>query len=79
MRYILLVFSIAFLASCGDDTEGLTPEEYISENNLQATELENGVYIVIKESGNDIKPAIGRRGSCKFCRETYGWNCIWWN
>lgn len=58
MKYLLLVFSIAFLASCGSDVEGLTPEEYISQNNLQATELDNGVYIVVHEQGNTVKPSL---------------------
>jgi len=56
MRYLLLFVAVAFLASCGKDVEGLTPEEYISQNNLQATELENGVYIVVHDEGNDVNP-----------------------
>ncbi len=58
MRCLLFVLSIIFLASCEKDVAGLTPEEYISQNNLQATELDDGVYIVVKDEGNDIKPSI---------------------
>jgi len=58
MRHLLLIFTIAFLFSCGSDTESLTPEEYINQNNLVATELENGVFIIIHDQGNDVKPAI---------------------
>ena len=58
MRFILLALSVVFLASCGKDVEGLTPEEYISENNLQATELSDGVYIVVTGQGNSEKPGL---------------------
>ena len=49
---------VVFLASCGKDNQGLTPEEYISQKNLQAEELDNGVYIVIHDAGNDVKPTF---------------------
>jgi FKBP-type peptidyl-prolyl cis-trans isomerase len=55
MRYFLVTFVVVFLASCGKDNQSLTPEEYISQKNLQAQELDNGVYIVVHDSGNDIK------------------------
>lgn len=58
MRYFLLMVMITFAASCGNDDNSLTPEEYISLHNLQATELENGVYIVVDDAGNDVKPTI---------------------
>ncbi len=60
MRYLLYAFAIAFLASCGSDTESLTPEEYISLNSLQATELDNGVFIVIQEVGGEEKPTLDK-------------------
>ena len=44
--------------SCGDGVSGLTPEEYISENNLDAVELDNGVYIVIHDPGSQEKPNL---------------------
>lgn len=57
MRYIFILVIVALsFGSCGEDTPGLTPEEYIALNNLDATELDNGVYIVIHEEGNDVKP-----------------------
>ena len=50
---------VAILAvSCGDGVAGLTPEEYISENNLDARELDNGVYIVTHDAGNNEKPNL---------------------
>lgn len=58
MRYLLVFFAAIILASCGNDTNGLTPEEYVKENNLQATELENGVYIVIHEPGNEVRAGL---------------------
>ena len=57
MKYLLIALGIVFFASCGKDNQSLTPEEYISLNNLQAEELDNGVYIVIHDSGNEVKPA----------------------
>lgn len=56
MKFLLPVLALFLFVSCGKDVEGLTPEEYISQNNLQATALENGVFIVIKEEGGDVKP-----------------------
>ena len=58
MRYFLFVLLLGVLVSCGNDDKSLTPEEYISLKNLQATELENGVYIVVDNPGNDVKPGI---------------------
>ena len=55
MRNLLFVLLIVFLASCGKDVEGLTPEEYIEQNNLQADELDNGVYIIVHDRGSDVK------------------------
>ena len=59
MRYLLILLIVALsVGSCGEDEPGLSPEEYISLNNLDATELDNGVYIIIHEEGNDVKPTV---------------------
>ncbi|MDF1698991.1 MAG: FKBP-type peptidyl-prolyl cis-trans isomerase, partial [Saprospiraceae bacterium] len=58
MKYVIIVFTAFLFFSCGGDSESLTPEEYIAMNNLDATELENGVYIVIDDKGSDVKPNI---------------------
>lgn len=56
MKYLLLAVSVFLMFSCGKGTEGLTTEEYIEQHNLQATALENGVYIVVHEEGNENRP-----------------------
>lgn len=58
MKYFSLVLIVLILASCGKDNQSLTPEEYIGQNNLQAEELDNGVYIVVHDQGNDVKPDL---------------------
>jgi FKBP-type peptidyl-prolyl cis-trans isomerase len=58
MRLLVLLLGLFLFASCGKDVEGLTPEEYISQNNLQATALENGVYIIIHDAGSAIRPDL---------------------
>jgi len=55
MRYILLAFTLLVITSCGSDIEGLTPEEYIEQNNLDARELDNGVFIVVEDAGNEVR------------------------
>lgn len=53
--FLLVMISIA---SCSDEYDGLTVEEYIAENNLNTTELAEGVHIVIHEPGDSNKPNV---------------------
>ena len=50
--YIFFFISIIFLSSCSDDFNGISPEEYVKQNNLEATELDGGMYIKIDEKGD---------------------------
>lgn len=59
MKQIFILFTLTLLiSSCGSDFNGLSPKEYVDQNNLEATELENGVYIVIHDVGNEVKPGL---------------------
>lgn len=53
--YYLLALTLA-ISSCSSEFNGPSPAEYVKENGLDARELENGVFIVIDEPGNDNKP-----------------------
>lgn len=52
----LFVFAALLFASCGEDFNGLSVDEYIAENNLTTTELDEGVHIMFTEQGNGLKP-----------------------
>ncbi|MEM9549510.1 MAG: FKBP-type peptidyl-prolyl cis-trans isomerase [Bacteroidota bacterium] len=58
MRHLLFALVLAFLASCGSDSNSLSPEEYINLNNLQATELSEGVFIIIHDEGNEERASL---------------------
>lgn len=59
MKHFFILVGLVFLiSSCGKEFNGLSPLEYVTQENLDATELENGVFIVIHEQGNDIKPGL---------------------
>jgi FKBP-type peptidyl-prolyl cis-trans isomerase FkpA len=59
MKHLLIIFSLSvFLTSCGKDVPGLTVDEYITANNLETTELAEGVHIVIHSPGVGFKPNI---------------------
>lgn len=55
-KITLLVGLSIMIMSCGDDFMSLTPAEYVQANNLETTELAEGVLIVVSEQGNDVKP-----------------------
>ena len=63
MRYFsLIIFSLVIMTSCNnDDIEGLTVGEYISINNLETIEIENGIHIIIHQQGNNNRPNINSR------------------
>ncbi len=53
MKHILFFISTIFIvSSCSSEFNGVSPEEYIEQNNINATELSEGVYIRIDESGD---------------------------
>lgn len=49
---LILLLIIVFLSSCSSDFDGISPKEYIEQNNIAATELEGGMYIQIDEPGD---------------------------
>jgi len=55
--FFLLVLVIT-ISSCSKEFNGPSPEEYIMQKGLDATELSNGVFIVIHEEGNDVRPDV---------------------
>lgn len=61
MKYLYLALLVFALSACGEEVADLTAEEYVMENNLNAIELDKGVYIVIDRPGNDKKPNINSR------------------
>ena len=61
--YIYLFFSLILFTSCaGDDSPTFTPQteadilEYISENNLNTTKTNSGLYYVINNEGTETRP-----------------------
>ncbi|KGL62779.1 FKBP-type peptidyl-prolyl cis-trans isomerase [Polaribacter sp. Hel1_85] len=59
--YLYLFFSIFLFTSCaGDDSPTFETEadilEYISENNLNATKTNSGLYYVINNEGTETRP-----------------------
>lgn len=50
------------MTSCNtEEVEGMTVGEYINFNNLETTELENGIHIIVHEIGNNNRPNINSR------------------
>jgi len=43
---------MALITSCSSEFDGISPEEYIEQNNIDATELDGGMYIKIDEAGD---------------------------
>ena len=58
-KYLLLLSLIAFVSSCSGEFDGISPIEYVEQNNLDATKLEGGVYIVIDEVGDTQRAEAG--------------------
>jgi FKBP-type peptidyl-prolyl cis-trans isomerase len=61
--YVYLFFSLILFTSCaGDDSPTFTPQteadilEYISENNLNTTKTNSGLYYVINNEGTETRP-----------------------
>lgn len=52
-RCLSLAILVVFISSCSNDFDGISPKEYVEQNNLNATELEEGMYIQIDEPGDD--------------------------
>lgn len=48
--------AMIFLTSCGKDVAGLTAEEYVTQENLNATELDDGVYVSFVNETSGEKP-----------------------
>lgn len=51
-KCIGLLLLIVFVSSCSSDFDGISPKEYIEQNNITAFELEGGMYIQIDEPGD---------------------------
>ncbi|MFT6337835.1 MAG: FKBP-type peptidyl-prolyl cis-trans isomerase [Halioglobus sp.] len=51
-KYLFLFSLMVFVSSCSSDFDGISPKEYVEQNNLNATELEGGMYILIDEVGD---------------------------
>jgi FKBP-type peptidyl-prolyl cis-trans isomerase FkpA len=59
--YITLIFAVLLLTSCSKDTISEPQTEadilkYIADNNLNATKTDSGLYYVINNEGNGIRP-----------------------
>lgn len=58
MKYFILLFTISILSfSCSKDKE-ISIEEYLTQNNLEATKHESGIYYIIEKKGSDEHPTI---------------------
>ena len=51
-RALVLLLLIVFVSSCSSDFDGISPKEYVEQNNITATELDGGMYIQIDEPGD---------------------------
>lgn len=59
MKNLFLLLTLSFVIfSCGSDDPGLSVDEYIALNNLEAVELDEGVFIIIHEQGDNNRPNI---------------------
>ena len=59
MKKLLFSLAVIFLlAGCSSEFEGISPEEYIAQNNLNATLIGDDLYIVIHEQGNELNPDL---------------------
>ena len=57
-QVFILLALIMTITSCTKEFNGPSPEDYVKQKGLNATELDNGVFIVIHEEGNDVKPGL---------------------
>ncbi len=48
-----LAILMVLITSCSSDFDGISPREYVEENNLSAVELVEGAYIQIEEAGDE--------------------------
>lgn len=65
MKYIhtlLFILAISAIISCGkDEVNGLTAKEYVEQENLTATKLDEGVYISFITEGTGQKPHVDNK------------------
>lgn len=58
LYFLIAMSSIMTITSCGnDDSPDVTIEEYIEQNNLNATMTASGLYYVIDEPGSAERPS----------------------
>ncbi len=51
-KYLFIFSLLALITSCSNEFDGISPMEYVEQNNLDAIELEGGMYIQIEEAGD---------------------------
>ena len=51
-KALILLLLIVCVSSCSSDFDGVSPKEYVEQNNITATELDGGMYIQIDEPGD---------------------------
>lgn len=51
-KYLFFISLISVVTSCSNEFNGISPVEYVEQNNLDVTELEGGMYIRIDEKGD---------------------------
>ena len=52
-KSFVLLLMMVFVSSCSSDFDGISPKEYVEQNNITATELDGGMYIQIDEPGDN--------------------------
>lgn len=65
MRLLFLALTVFTLFAC-NKTNGLTPEEYIEENNIDAVELSEGVYIHYINKVDGPRPTLDDRIAARY-------------
>lgn len=59
LNKLIFAFGLAlFLVGCSGEYDGISPEEYITQNNLDAQLIGEDLYIVIHEQGSEEKPTL---------------------
>lgn len=65
MRLLFIALTVLTLFAC-NKTNGLTPEEYIEENNIDAVELSEGVYIHYIKKVDGPRPTLDDRIAARY-------------